>query len=218
MNSVREVGGSNFNKTSTDSMDEVSQENMISTILPKLSKRTTGMTLAILGVLALTPESILIRKVEHVPMFTVLFYRNSIFTAFLITYLFINNGWNSFHKLYALGRWGVFAGLVFGSNLLLLFIALATSSAASVLVIQASNPVFAALFSWYILGERVSNLTLGTSLVCISAIALIFVGQAVEESNDDGHSGNSGLFCAVGSSVTFGLYVVLLRWLSVGKE
>ena len=187
-------------------------------ILPNFSKRTTGLAFSILGVLAFTPDSILIRKVEHVPMFTVLFYRNSLFAIFMILYIIMSNGMSSLNKLYALGGWGTFAGLVFGATILLLFTAIMTTSAASVLVIQASNPVFAAIFSWFILGEKVTKLTLGTCLVCIGAIVLIFVGEAIEESSDDTNHGTSGLFCAVGSSVSFGLYVVLLRWLSVGKE
>jgi drug/metabolite transporter (DMT)-like permease len=187
-------------------------------VFPALSKRTTGLALSILGVLALTPDSILIRKVEHVPMFTVLFYRNFIFAVFMVAWLFITDRWNSWYKLRALGWWGLFAGLVFGASIILLFIAIMTTSAASVLVIQASNPVFAAIFSWFILGEKITKLTLGTSIVCIAAIILIFAGDVSEGGgSDDGHNSSSGLFCAVGSSITFGLYVVLLRWLSLGK-
>ncbi len=124
--------------------------------------------------------------------------------------------WNSWNKIRALGLWGLVAGLIFGFSFMIIFIAIMYTSAANVLVIQASNPVFATIFSWFILGEKVTRLTLGTSIVCIAAIILIFAGEAAGGSSEDGKRETIGLLCAMASSITFGLYVVMIRWLSTG--
>lgn len=187
-------------------------------MLPTMSKRTTGLTLSILGVMALTPDSLLIRKVDSVPMWTILFYRNFTFGIFMLVGLLITEKWNTWKKIRALGMWGALTGLLFGFSIMIIFIAIMNTSAANVLVIQASNPVFATIFSYFILGEKVTRLTAGTSLVCVAAIVLIFAGD-VAEGSDSEQGGNEslGLLCAVLSSVSFGLYIVMLRWLSLGK-
>jgi len=132
--------------------------------------------------------------------------------------LLITEKWDAWKKIRALGMWGALTGLLFGFSIMVIFIAIMNTSAANVLVIQASNPVFATIFSYFILGEKVTRLTAGTSLVCVAAIVLIFAGD-VAEGSDSEQGGNEsiGLLCAVASSVTFGLYVVMLRWLSLGK-
>mmetsp|Transcript_37248 Transcript_37248/g.64365 ORF Transcript_37248/g.64365 Transcript_37248/m.64365 type:complete len:385 (-) Transcript_37248:84-1238(-) len=190
----------------------------MTSVFDKFSKRTTGLTLTVFGVLALTPDSLLVRKVANVPVYTILFYRNLLFALFMLVGLAISEKWNTWNKIRALGRWGTFTGLVFGFSITAMLVALANTSAANVLVIQASNPVFAAIFSWYLLKEKATKLTIGTSLVCIAAIILIFAGE-VAEGNDSEQVGNNsfGLLCAIGSSVSFGLYIVMLRWLSLGK-
>ena len=184
----------------------------------KMSDRSKGILLCVVGVMAFTPDSILIRKVAHVPNNTVLFYRNLIFAFTMFIGLVITEKRNTFNKIKALGKWGTATGFIFGSSLWFLILGIQKTAAANVLVIQSSNPVFAAIFSWFILGESMSKLTLGTSAVCILAIILIFAGDVGSSSTDDANNASdntAGLLFAVASSSTFGLYVVMLRWLSI---
>lgn len=192
--------------------------NIVNSVADKMSDRSKGIFLSVMGVMALTPDSILIRKVSHVPDHTVLFYRNLIFALVMLIGLVIVEKRNTWNKIKALGKWGTATGFIFGASLWFIILGIQKTAAANVLVIQASNPVFAAIFSWFILGERMSKLTLGTSAVCILAIILIFAGDVGSSSSDDANSASdntAGLLFAVGSSSTFGLYVVMLRWLSI---
>lgn len=179
-----------------------------------LSNRSKGVMFSVLGVLCLTPDSLLIRKCGGVPDQTVLFYRHLIFGIIMLIGHIITEKWNSWNKLLALGKWGLFTGVIFGASLWFLPMGIQNTAAANVLVIQASNPVFAAIFSWIIMRESMSKLTLGTSVVCIFAIILIFAGD-VGNSSGGGGNNTAGLLYSVGSSVTFGLYVVMIRWLSL---
>ena len=186
----------------------------ITGIYNQMTARSKGVALSALGVLALTPDSLLVRKVAHVPDQTVLFYRNLSFALFMLISLLMTEKWNSWNKIKALGKWGILSGVVFGSSLWLMAAAIQNTAAANVLVIQASNPVFAAMFSWLIMKESMTRLTLGTSAVCIIAIILIFAGD-VGSSSSEGKNNTLGLLFAVASSSTFGFYVVMLRWLSI---
>jgi drug/metabolite transporter (DMT)-like permease len=90
--------------------------------------------------------------------------------------------------------------------------ALQTTSTASSLVILASNPMFSAIFSYFILRETIPLRTILTSLVCFASIVIIFYGQL------GGNQGNViGLIFALISAIAFGLYFVLIRYASVVK-
>ena len=197
-------------------MCENHQQYIVKLMEMTLSRRSKGLLYSVFGVLALTPDSILIRKVAHVPSFTVLFYRNLIFAVVMLIGLLVSERANSWNKLKALGKWGFLTGILFGASLMFLVLAIQRIAAASVLVIQASNPVFAAIFSWFMLSEAMTRLTLITSAICIGAIILIFAGS-LASGGGGGSGGNDavGLLIAVASSISFGLYIVMLRWLSL---
>ena len=178
-----------------------------------ISSRTRGTLYAVIGVLALTPDSLLIREVAHVPNFTVMFYRNLAFGVTMFMQLVVTEKANTINTLKALGWWGTFAGLIVGASNLFIVLAFQQTAIANVLVILASNPIFAAIFSAILLRETMDLRTTLTCVVCIGAIVLIFAGEL-----GGGTTGVSGLLYAVASSVTFGLYFALLRWITVGQK
>ena len=178
-----------------------------------LSDRSKGIFLSVVGILALTPDALLLRKTSHIPNYNVLFYRFLSFAMFMFVGLLITEGKNCLNKIKDLGRWGTATGIVFGAAQLFIAIGMQNTAAANVLVIESFNPVFAMIFSWLIIHESTSNLTFGTSVVCILAILLIFIGDYNE--SDSNSSNSIGLLFAIGASVLFGLYVVMLRWLSL---
>jgi drug/metabolite transporter (DMT)-like permease len=180
------------------------------------SDRSKGLFYSIVGVLVLTPDSLLIRQC-NAPVYTALFYRNLIFAFVMTVGLLVSENYSyerSINKLKALGKWGFITGVIFGASLWFIVVSLQNTAAASTLVIQASNPVFAAIFSYYIMGEVITKLTFATSVTCILAIVIIFVGSLVGGATS-GKNDMFGLVMAVASSASFGLYIALLRWLSV---
>lgn len=174
----------------------------------KVSRHTLGTIYCIVGVLALTPDSLMLRKVSNVPSYTVLFYRYLSFalTAFL-TLVLTQKGetWRSFKQI---GLWGVATGLILGVSNICITLGFLNTAAANVLVIYSSNPVFSALFSWLLMREKIPLRTILTSLVCLGAIALIFSSELGGSS--DGND-LAGLLFAFGSSISLGLFFVLLR-------
>lgn len=185
-------------------------------IFDNLTNRTKGVLLSVFGVLCLTPDSLLVRQTARVPNMTVLFYRNMIFAVVMLIGLLITERKNSWNKLKGLGKWGLFTGVIFGSSLWFMPIALMNTAAANVLVIQAANPLFAAIFSWLIMRESITRVTLATSVMCVIAIVLIFVGDLQGGgSSSSGGDNTLGLLFAIASSITFGLYIVMLRFMAL---
>ncbi len=170
------------------------------------SNQTKGTIYCIVGVLVVTPDSLLVRKVSHLPNFTVQFYRHFLYAYTLGVYFLCQEGRQSWVKLKEIGKIGLFAGLIWGSSNLFVTLAFQKTAAANALVILASNPMFSAVFSYFLLKEIVPWRTIIAGLVCFGAIVLIF---ASELGNSDG--GFEGVIYALLASATMGLYFVLLR-------
>jgi drug/metabolite transporter (DMT)-like permease len=173
-----------------------------------LSDRVKGTLFAIFGVLALTPDSLLLRKVNGVPDFTVTFYRYAIFGVASLVGISVTSRGDIVGKFKGLGRWGVLAGLTLGITNLFITLAFQQTAAANVLVIQASNPIISALLSRLLLGEVLPLRTMICAVVSMGAIVLIFAG-------DSGSGGSNGLFFAMVSATSFGTYFVILRYVTV---
>ena len=178
-----------------------------------ITDHTRGSVFAIIGVLALSPDALLLRKVASVPNFTVQFYRNLAYSFVMTMQLLVMERQNSWKKFTSLGRWGLFAGCVVGINNLFMVLALQHTAVANVLVIRASSPIFSTFFSYLILNEKLSVRTGSTCVVCIGAIVLIFASEFNGKSSDV-----LGLLFALGSSILFGLYLVLMRWLTIYQK
>lgn len=189
--------------------------NCIVDIFDRLPNRTKGVLLSVVGVLCLTPDSLLVRQTAHVPNMTVLFYRNLIYGTVVTVCLLFSEGRNSWNKLKGLGKLGLFTGVIFGASLWFMPIALMNTAAANVLVIQAANPLFSAMFSWLIMRESMTRITFATSVVCVIAIVLIFAGDLQGGGSSSEGDNTLGLLFAVASSITFGLYIVMLRYMAL---
>lgn len=176
--------------------------------LPTLSTHAKGTLITIFAVLALTPDSLLLRKLSHLPNFVVMFYRYLVFTSVLTLFLGITNGPRGFiEKFRNIGIIGWIAGLLWGTSNLLITFGVQTTAVATVLVILASNPMFAALFSYLVLKETVPWYTIVAGLVCFGAIVSIFYSEL----SGGQDTSVAGLLSALGAAVTMGLYFVLLR-------
>ncbi len=100
-------------------------------------------------------------------------------------------------------------GIDWGLSNLFLVCAIQNTAVANVLVINAASPMFSAFFSWLLLGEVVLLRTILASAVCFAAIFVIFISEVGQSKTDRSDIG--GIICALGSSITMGLYFVLLR-------
>lgn len=177
------------------------------------SNQAKGTIITVVGVLAVSPDSLLIREVSHLPNFEVIFYKFLFVGLSLLVALVAYEGPSKSIEIFKELGWigwtaaGVWTIVNFSINY-----ALQTTSTASSLVILASNPMFSAIFSYFILRETIPLRTILTSLVCFASIVIIFYGQL------GGNQGNViGLIFALISAIAFGLYFVLIRYASVVK-
>ena len=166
----------------------------------KLSNTQKGTLLAFIGVMIVTPDSLIIRLVS-IDTWNLLFYR-SLFpgTALLIGYfLFFSS--RAITDFMNIGKPGLLnAILIMGSNITFV-LALAHTDVANALIMISLVPIIASIFSFIFLREKPQLITWICSLGCLIAVIYIFY----ESYELNRYLGDFyGLLCAsfVGASLT----------------
>jgi drug/metabolite transporter (DMT)-like permease len=104
------------------------------------------------------------------------------------------------------------AALLWGISNLTLKIGFQNTNIATVLVINSSNSLFAALGSYWFLKEELKYRTIFTIVACFGALVFICYAELAEA-----HPNVLGLLCSLVSSATLGAYLVLLRYIEKTK-
>ena len=175
----------------------------------QLSSSTKGMIICLVGVLVLTPDTLLIRAAGHVHPPTLLFYRYGFYGFTILSFVIAREGKQFFFNFIKIGWIGVLCGFTFGISNILFTIAVHYTAAANVLVILATNPLFSALFSWFLLGDVIQVRTAITMLVGLAAISLIFYDEFSGGSSPKVILGNIFACC---TSVLMGLYFSMVKY------
>ena len=166
----------------------------------KLSNTQKGTLLAFIGVMIVTPDSLIIRLVS-IDTWNLLFYR-SLFpgTALLIGY-FVFFSSRAMQDFMSIGNPGLLnAILIMGSNITFI-LALANTDVANALIMISLIPIIASIFSFIFLNEKPQLITWICSLGCLIAVIYIFY----ESYELNRYLGDFyGLLCAafVGASLT----------------
>lgn len=180
-----------------------------------LSNHSFGTLVCLFGVLVLTPDALLLRRLSHLPDFSVVFFRFLFLTSCCIFILVVHDQSSIHRRVLSMSKLSVVAACIWGVSKFLITIALQTSSVGSVLVILAANPMFSALFSYFILEEVIKVRTILASIVCFAAILVIFVSEMQgATAKGAGHGGGAevgGILCAIAATMALSLYLVLLR-------
>lgn len=161
-----------------------------------------GMTLAAIGVLVLSFDAMLIR-LSGASSWDVVFWRGwLICLAFCILILF-----NRPIQLPDTRHQWIIAAVVaslYGINTILFVYSISNTSTANTVVILASSPLFAAIFSRYFLLEPIKRRVLLTILAAFIGVATIFAG-----SFSGGHwQGDIAALCL---AISMGIVLTLLR-------
>jgi len=136
------------------------------------SSGAKGILLASLGILILSPDSLLIRLI-NMDLWTVMFLRGLFMgiSLFLLNFL-VNrkNAWSQFIQLdrYA---WGIIILMTISSFFFVA--AIQTTSVAHTLIIVGAAPVFAAVLGLILLHEKVSGHTWLTILVVVTGLFIV---------------------------------------------
>ena len=169
-----------------------------------MQTRNKGLLLSMIGVLILSPDSLLIRLVD-LDDFSLIFYRSAIpvITIFLfLLYIYKSNLFNSFILI---GKIGILYAILYAITHICFVYSIQNTSVANTLVLIAAAPIFAAIFSVFVLKEIPNFFT--WIIISISLLGMIIIGW--------GSYTTSGLFgdlMALIVALGMGFSMVLVRY------
>lgn len=143
-----------------------------------VSPRLFGTIICILGVLWLSPDTLLIRLTGEsgANIWVIAFWRMIFFSGFVLVAQVFRRGFRLDKALSRAGRVGVAAGVMWGIGTNCFTISLNYTKVANTLVIFASNPLWTALFSWLFLRERIPRHTAIAIVLGFGGIAVVLGG------------------------------------------
>ena len=166
-------------------------------------EHTRGFALTLIGVLVLTPDTLLIRLIDIDP-WTMNLWRGLLMSFSLTaSYLLVARG-QAWAGIKALGLAGIAVAVIYSINAITFVLAIDHTRVANVLIIIASTPLIAALLSIIFLKERVA---LPTWLAIAGAMAgvSIVVGDGVR-------TGTSlGDLLALVTSIALAVALIIIR-------
>ena len=135
--------------------------------------RNKGLILSLVGVLILSPDSLLIRLV-NLDDFSLIFYRSAlpVITIFLfLLYIYKSNLFSSFILI---GKIGILYAVLYAITHVCFVYSIQNTSVANTLVLIAAAPIFAAIFSVFLLKEIPNFFT--WVIIFIALLGMIIIG------------------------------------------
>lgn len=145
-----------------------------------MTPQLKGMVLTSLGVLFVVPDSLFVRLIDADPL-TIAFWRLLNAGVMIAVGIFIWQGKAPFRAVLGTGRVGLIYGACTGLSGFLFVLAVANTSVANVVLIIASMPVFAMIFSRVFLGEPITQRMLLTILAVAAGLSVIAYGSGETE-------------------------------------
>ncbi len=136
--------------------------------------RVGGLPVAIVGVLLLSPDSLVIRLVSA-DRFIVLFWRGLMMAIGFVAVARLSRGSRPVGPILRCDRPALIAGLLLGAANVAFVISITSTDVANTFVIAATSPLIAAFLSRLFLREVVARRTIVASVLCIAGLALIFI-------------------------------------------
>ncbi len=140
--------------------------------MERLSDHSKGLLLTTLGVLVITPDTLLIRLVAIDP-WSMMVWRGLLQAIGIMAILTIIYRGETLRRFQAIGWGGVAAAALFTVTTLGFLVALQHTSVANTLVIIATAPFFAAIFSFVLLRERIALRTVLAIGAAVAGVALM---------------------------------------------
>ncbi len=138
----------------------------------QISEHLKGILITTLGVIILSPDALLIRLL-NTDTWTAVFWRGVAFAVGILVLMLLTYRQKTVQQFKKVGKAGLLIGLIFGFSSLCFTASIQNTSIANTLVIIATAPVFASLFSWLFLKEKVHLRTGIAMLIVFTAIASI---------------------------------------------
>lgn len=165
-----------------------------------------GMLLVFLSALMWSFGGAIARFIDNGDSWTVVFWRSVWAAAFLVGFMVWRDGWRAMLKMFRdMGLPGLAVGVCFATASSCFVVALAYTTVANILLMQAGVPLLAALIAWALFRERVSTPTWAAIVAVICGVAIM-----VSESFD-GRVSPIGDGLALLIAVMFSIATVITR-------
>ncbi len=169
-----------------------------------MSPRNKGLLLSLVGVLILSPDSLLIR-LSGLNDFSLIFYRSSIPTISIFIFLLYYYKFNILNSFISIGSIGIFYALLYAITHICFVYSIQNTSVANTLVLIAAAPIFAAIFSTFILKEVPNFFT--WIVIIIAILGMIIIGWGSFTS-----TGIFGDLMALIVAIGMGISMVIVRY------
>ena len=168
-----------------------------------MKTRNKGLILSFIGVLILSPDSLLIRLVD-LDDFSLIFYRSALPIVTILIFLIYTYQKSFIKSFYLIGIPGIIYAILYAITHICFVYSIQNTAVANTLVLIASAPIFAALFSVFILKEIPSLFTWIVILIAMLAMIIIGVGSFTT-------TGLYGDLMALVVAIGMGFSMVLVR-------
>ena len=168
-----------------------------------MKTRNKGLILSFIGVLILSPDSLLIRLVD-LDDFSLIFYRSALPIVTILIFLIYTYQESFLKSFYLIGIPGIIYAILYAITHICFVYSIQNTAVANTLVLIASAPIFAALFSVFILREIPSLFTWIVILIAMFAMIIIGVGSFTT-------TGLYGDLMALVVAIGMGFSMVLVR-------
>ncbi len=169
-----------------------------------MDTRNKGLFLSLIGVIILSPDSLLIRLVE-LDDYSLIFYRSALPTLTIFFFLLYNYKTSILNSFLAIGLPGIIYAILYAITHICFVYSIQYTSVANTLVLIAAAPIFAAIFSVFILNEMPDFFT--WVIIFIALIGMIIIGWGSYTS-----TGIFGDFMALIVALGMGFSMVIVRF------
>ncbi len=168
-----------------------------------MTSHLKGILMTFIGVVVLSPDSVLIRLVDA-DSWTVLFYRGLLMSIGVMILLLVTYRSNTIVEFKKIGRGGLWIGWLHGIMTGTFVFAIMHTSIANTLVIISTGPIWIAIIAWLTLRER-------ASLITWLAMMIVFIGIYIVMSTNFGGQNIVGDIFALITAILMGFTFTLVR-------
>lgn len=170
----------------------------------------TGYLLVFLSALIWSSGGVIVRFIEAADPWTMVFWRSFWAALCLLGFMLWRDGLRGTLRLFlGMGLPGLAVALCLSISTSFFVLALARTTVANILLIQASGPLIAALLSFAVLGVRVSATTWAAIAAVIVGVGVMVSGSLAGEASGGGSPVGDAL--ALGIVLAFSIATVLMR-------
>jgi len=171
---------------------------------PALPKRGWAMFLMIVCCITISIGPLLFRNMENADIWQISIYRSISWITALLIILFFKYRLEILKQIFAIGRWGVIAGVFLASAQIFYMHALDNTTVANVMFILSAIPFVTAITAFLFIKEKIKLPTILMMMIAVIGI-LIMVSEGVKSGNVFGN------LMALITLLCFSCFPVILR-------